>query len=99
MNVIPEFPNALPTEVPDQVAAPAPVISWKSVFVRETVAAVIVLVVPRVLLLTRSLFVALFPVKVKVPVIIRLPLKTLLALWDAPPVLVRFVKVIDPVIA
>ena len=60
--MIPVLPRALPTLVPVQVAAPAPVMSRKSTLVRLVVAAVMVRAVPRVVDWQMIRFVALFPV-------------------------------------
>lgn len=96
MKVIFELPRALPTDVPDQVAAPAPVMSWKSTLVRETAAAVMVRVVPSTLEKTRSLFIALLPDTVKVEVVVGLPEKLRVEVLLAPAFQVKLAKVSLP---
>jgi hypothetical protein len=69
-----ELPNALPIEVPDHVPpAPAAVISIKSTFEQETVAAVIVRAVPTVFDATKTLLVVESPLQANVPVHVMFP--------------------------
>lgn len=70
MKVIFEFPPQSPSDVPDQVASPAPVTSIKSTFVRDATSAVIVRLVPRLAVeldINRRFDDALTPAAVKVP--------------------------------
>jgi hypothetical protein len=69
-----ELPNALPIEVPDHVPpAPAAVISIKSTFEQETVAAVMVRAVPTVFDATKTLLVVESPLQANVPVHVMFP--------------------------
>jgi hypothetical protein len=67
VNVIPELWPALPTDVPVQDPAPAPVVSRKSTFVNDTDAAEIVRAVPIVVDWQKIRFTAEFPVTENAP--------------------------------
>lgn len=71
--MIPEFPSALPIEEPDHVPAPAPVMSRKSTFEMETIAAEIVRAVPWTEEYKRTRSFCDGPFALKVPVTVRVP--------------------------
>jgi len=101
-NAFIELPPQLPTELEAmfQVAAPAPVMSWKSqllMVVLSAVAAVIVLAVPTVWAEIRSLLIAELPFAVKVPETVRLIPVPICSpsVFVAVPVLVKVVQVVE----
>lgn len=74
-------------------AAPAAVMSWKSAYCAETVAAVIVTAVPKVADVQRYLFATLFPLTVNVPVTVWFAENLAPNPLEVPPVKVRLLNV------
>lgn len=100
---MPEFPRQSPElpVMPDkfQLMVPAPVISLKSTLVRLEIKALLVMVlaVPKVSLVTKSLFIAEFPSKLRPLLAVWLALSCNASVFAAVPVLVKVLKVLPPV--
>lgn len=100
VKVIPEFPPQSPEShvIADKSQEPAhaPVMSWKSALVTDTVDAVRVLAVPMVLDFTKTRFIDEFQFIVSVQVIVWFHDNVSASVLAAVPVLVKFVKVFAP---